>query len=200
MKGLARGHATDRLSRTQVATLGSLAAIAALLLVAGCQSSAPVSSGTAAAPATASSPVDRAALEAALGQCIATTGYDPVAAQASLGENELGAGELEWRSCAYDALNTVVRPKLFQPEAIDDLIEDDKRLTQGIVDGTSTRSERHAEVVARVDNIRQQELALRASVDAATGAAQDQALDDMQSDLAYAQMRSDIDMISSSFR
>ena len=199
MRGLARGSVTGRQPCIHVRSLGPLAAIAALLLAAGCQSSGPASSGTPAASATAS-PVDRAALEAALGQCTATTGYDPVPAQAALGENQLGAGELEWRSCAYDALNSVVRPALFQPEAIDALIEDDKRLTQEIVDGTSTRSERLAQVVARVDDIRQQELALRASVEVATGAAQDQSLEDMQTDLEYAQMRSDIDMISTSFR
>jgi hypothetical protein len=47
----------------------------------------------------------RQELEEYLKQCTASHGYNPEAA-AALGPHELGAGELQWRECAYRKVET----------------------------------------------------------------------------------------------
>jgi len=171
--------------------LTSFVTLAACLLVLACQSS-PRTSSAAATASSSTALIDRSALEAAWGQCTTQFGYDP-AAQAALAEDQLGTGELEWRGCAYDALIAVVRPELFQPEGLDALVETDKRLTQAIANGTTTRTERLAQITAQVEAIKQQEQAVRASIAAAIDPAQD--LSDLSDQREFEQMRSDMEIV-----
>ncbi len=199
MNGFHRGSTADRRPRVFSGAALAIPMVGAMLLAAACQSPGPTPSNSGSAGASAVAvPIDRAALAAALSACTADTGYDPAAALDMLGETELGADELEWRDCAYAALNAEVRPKLLEPEALDALIEDDRQLTQAIAAGSSTRSARLDRLTLRVDAIKEQEQQVRASVAAATGDAQ--VLTDLQAAAEFAQMRADIDMISTSFR
>jgi hypothetical protein len=83
----------------------------------------------------------------ALRQCEAQTGYDPQEARA-LGPYELGAGELQWRDCAYAALRMLVVPNTAFPMLYADIIDKDKELTRGIQDKRVTRDERETQIAA----------------------------------------------------
>lgn len=165
--------------------------LAASLVAAGCGTSTPPGFDESSAP-----PDVRESMAAALRQCTIDYGYNPDQA-GSLGPTQLGAGELDWRDCAYDALERVVEPNLQQPEALEALIEDDERLTEGIEDGTSTRAERAAVLQARLNDMQARELQLYQQNAANLGAAQ--ALDAATSDTEYQRIRNDIASIGRMF-
>jgi hypothetical protein len=94
----------------------------------------------------------RANLLLALQRCSDEHGYDP--ANTQLGEHELAPGELGWRECAYGALRVHA---LSNPELkgqYEKLIAEDKRMTEAIVAGTMTRSERQSRIDVLVAEIR----------------------------------------------
>ena len=94
--------------------------------------------------------------QSALRQCEAQTGYDPQEARA-LGPYELGAGELQWRDCAYAALRMLVVPNTAFPTLYADIIGKDKELTRGIQNRSATRDEREAQIAAMRQAIIQRE-------------------------------------------
>ena len=91
-------------------------------------------------------------LEGALKKCSEQTGYDP-AEQGALGQYDLGAGELQWRDCAYEALLMVVVPNTPYPALYMDLVANDKELTRGIEERYVTRDERQAKISGQLREI-----------------------------------------------
>lgn len=135
----------------------------------------------------------RESVAAALRQCTIDYGYSPDSSS-SLGQTQLGAGELDWRDCSYDALNRVLRPNLSEPEALDALIEDDERLTEAIEDGSGTRAQRASMLAARIESIKTREqLAREQSLTTLSAGA---LLDATTSNTEYERIRGDINVIT----
>ena len=138
-------------------------------------------------------PEIRESVAAALRECTIENGYSPDSSS-GLGPMQLGEGEQDWRDCAYDALDRVLRPNLNEPEALDDLIEDDERLTDAIEDGTGTRAERAAMLAARIESIKTREqLAREQNLTTLSAGA---LLDVTTSNTEYERIRSDINVIT----
>lgn len=138
----------------------------------------------------------RESVAAALRQCTIENGYSPDSS-AGLGQTQLGEGELDWRDCAYDALDRVLRPNLSEPEALDALIEDDERLTDAIEAGSGTRAERSAMLSARIESIKTREQQVRE--ENLTTLSAGALLDATNSDTEYQRIRGDIEVITRLF-
>jgi hypothetical protein len=87
-----------------------------------------------------------------LAKCTERYGYDP-SAPGNVGERELAAGELEWRSCAYETIEATMATKAARPEAFRALINADRRMTRQIADGTLTRTERRAKLEQMIEQV-----------------------------------------------
>jgi hypothetical protein len=148
------------------------AACAALLAfgLAGCagDTSSSGATATSASPAAAKLTAARAKLDSDIAACTAQHGYDPYKTT-GLPENALVPGELEWRSCAYEAARTYARANPNMRLSYELLIHDDRAMTEQIQAGALTRTQRRAAVEARLADIRTQE---EAQMQAAQGAAE----------------------------
>jgi hypothetical protein len=82
-------------------------------------------------------------------ECTQQYGYDPNRTEA-LGEHQLGPGELEWRACAYRAVETKMMPGSARPQQFAALIEADRQMTRELASGTLSRSERRAKLEALI--------------------------------------------------
>jgi hypothetical protein len=100
--------------------------------------------------------MEHAAFRERLGACTARTGYDP-ARQQSLGQYQLGRGELAWRECAYAALRATIVTASTNPHLYVALIEQDKALTAGIRERRITRAQREAQIAQQRERILRQE-------------------------------------------
>lgn len=172
-------------------TPGRALIVALSLVAAGCGTSTPPGYDESSAP-----PDVRESMAAALRQCTIDYGYNPDQA-GRLGPGQLGEGEIDWRDCAYDALERVVEPNLQEPEALEALIEDDERLTEAIEEGRATRAERAAVLQARLNAIQAREQQLFQQNASTLGAAQ--ALDVASSNAEYQRIRNDIASIGRMF-
>jgi len=81
-------------------------------------------------------------------ECTQQSGYDP--RTEGLGEHQLGPGELEWRGCAYHAIETKMMPGSAHPQQFAALIEADRQMTREIASGTLSRAERRAKLEALI--------------------------------------------------
>ena len=97
-------------------------------------------------------------LEEQLALCTRLYGYDADTAN-QLGEYAIGAGELEWRECAYESLMQAMAKESPIEDAYQRLILEDQRLTNGIIAGEVTRTERQTQILAYLDEIHQAEKA-----------------------------------------
>lgn len=91
-------------------------------------------------------------VEASLKQCTTANGYNPDAA-ASLGPHELGAGEIQWRECVYQKVETDLIPKSFAKDQYRRLIASDREMTARVAAGQMTRAERRASIEAALEEI-----------------------------------------------
>jgi hypothetical protein len=128
-------------SRMQARSKASAILGISLALLCGCQGAETQT------PSTSRFETQYAEFQDALRQCTAQTGYDPQEARA-LGPYELGAGEPQWRDCAYAALRMLVVPNTAFPTLYAEIIDKDKELTRGIQDRRVTRDEREAQISA----------------------------------------------------
>jgi ABC-type thiamine transport system substrate-binding protein len=92
--------------------------------------------------------------------CASQHGYDLETAQ-QLPESSLGKGELKWRACAYQAIETKMVPDSIAPDLLRQLIREDKDMTAQIVAGKSTRSARKARATEILSEIHRREDAQR---------------------------------------
>lgn len=132
----------------------------------------------------------------AMRQCTINTGYNPELAN-TIPQNQLGEGEEDWRDCVYDALDRVVAPNLANPDALDDIVDTDELMTEGILDGTTTRAARTQAILARVTNIQLQERVVREQQVQGLGAGALMAATTNNSD--YDRARSDLDALARNF-
>lgn len=93
------------------------------------------------------------ALEKHMQDCTRQFGYDPAQA-GGLGAHELGAGERAWRDCVYEGIQKIMMSVSVIPEVYQQLIDDDRRMTDDIERQEMTRSERRAQLEANVRNIK----------------------------------------------
>ena len=92
------------------------------------------------------------ALEERLAICTSRHGYDADEMN-QLGEYVIGDGELAWRECAYESLMYTMAKQSPIADAYRRLILEDQRLTNGIIAGEVTRSERQQQVLTYLDKI-----------------------------------------------
>ena len=137
-------------------TVGPAAGLLITLALAACEQGPLPPAGTELEPEGA----PRQTLASALRQCTIDYEYDPEDA-GGLAPDALGDGEVEWRDCAYQAFDRVLKPDLNEPEALDALIDEDRRLTGEIAAGAATRSDRSAAIGARLDVMQTHEVVLR---------------------------------------
>ncbi len=124
--------------------------------------------------------------------CSEATGYDPDGAAAmALGAFELGAGERQWRDCAYRAATEVVRPTLIQPAALDAIVQMDRQLTAAIEAGRATRAERKETVDAMMAALQESEASLRSAVQPGESPA-----DALRSDPALDRLREELSILN----
>lgn len=97
-------------------------------------------------------------LEEQLALCTSLHGYDADTAN-QLGEDVIGAGELEWRECAYESLIQAMAKESPIEDAYQRLILEDRRLTNGIIAGEVTRTERQNQILTYLDEIHRAEKA-----------------------------------------
>jgi len=133
---------------------------------------------------------------AAMRQCTINTGYNPDLAN-QIPQNQLGEGEEDWRDCVYDAIDRVLAPNLVNPDPLDELIDTDELMTEGILDGTTTRAQRNQAVQARVTNIQLQEQVARQQQVQGLGAGAVLAATTINND--YDRARSDLDALARNF-
>jgi hypothetical protein len=104
---------------------------------------------------TGGSPAEKKLVEH-MAQCSEKYGYDPKKSS-DLGEYELGPMEREWRSCVYEGIRTVIIPRTSIPEVYENLIEQDRDMTDAIEKGRLTRSQRESRVNNLIQTIRARE-------------------------------------------
>jgi hypothetical protein len=80
-----------------------------------------------------------------LAGCTRQHGYDPTA-QNGLGPHELGRNEMPWRECAYEGIRRIIVPASALPEMYEDLIAEDRKMTEAVVQGTMTRDDRRSRI------------------------------------------------------
>lgn len=85
--------------------------------------------------------------------CTAQFGYDPKNA-GDLGVHDLGAGELEWRECAYTAVRETFLPASKVPEIYEEFISRDRQWTEAVTEGEMTRVERQRQIDFYIENIK----------------------------------------------
>lgn len=165
----------------------ALAALVAGLALAGCGRSVP--SGY-----DENSPPDvRESMAAALRQCTIRYGYNPDV-QANIPQNQLGAGEEDWRDCAHDALDRVLSDNLSDPDALEAFIDADEDLTEAIADGQATRAQRSAVLSGLLNNIRAREQQLYQQN--VSGLSAGPLLDTTTSNVERERIRNDIESIT----
>jgi hypothetical protein len=75
--------------------------------------------------------------------CSSQYAYDPTNTTA-IAENALAPHELEWRQCAYDAIQRYAQANPALASRYDQLITEDMQMTTAIQQGTMTRTKRRA--------------------------------------------------------
>jgi len=102
-------------------------------------------------------PEAHAAFDDGLAQCTRLYGYSPSAAQ-SLGDHELGKGELDWRDCAYHVVRKTLMPGSRVPMVYEQAIKEDKAMTLAIQRRELTRSERRRKLDDLLESLRATEV------------------------------------------
>jgi hypothetical protein len=164
------------------------AALATGLLLAGC------GGGTAGYDAPEVSQ-EVAGVPQALRQCTVETGYNPDVSN-QIPDTQLAPGEEDWRDCAHDAFDSILGPLMKDPDQLDALIEEDETLTEAILEGTATRSQRRQVLSARLNSIRTAEQAFPTGQ--ATGSA-GPVLDQTDVNLSFQRIRGDVEAIARLF-
>lgn len=147
------------------------AALAAVLVlgVAGCAGK----SGGGTSPEVARLTQARAKLDSDIAACTAQHGYDPRNA-GNVVDNVIAPGELAWSDCAYTAARNYARINSAMRLDYELLISEHRKLTQGIQAGTTTRSERRAQIESRLADIHAKEQAQLQAAEASAEADQQQ--------------------------
>lgn len=156
---------------------GSIVRLVALVSLIGFQAAACATREE--APAVASLTAARARLTSDLKACTAAHGYDPWTTT-GVAETALAPGELEWRDCAYGATRTYARANPAMRIDYELLIRDDRRMTEAIQQGAMTRSERRAEIDARVAELKTEEERQLQAAEASDEADQQQLVNTVQ--------------------
>ena len=133
-----------------------LAVVVAVLIAAAC--------GAPTTPRNMASASEQ--LDAYLDQCTARHGYNPEAAS-NLGPYVLGAGEREWRECVYQAIEKYMIPTTPTPEIYRRAIAEDRKMTEGVAAGQTTRAQRRARVQELLQEIERVEEKNRAKLEQA---------------------------------
>lgn len=125
--------------------------LAFALAAAGC-------AGPEAAPPSASAALlaARSQLTADLHKCTETYGYSPRQAS-NVPEHALAPHELQWNQCAYSAVRTYEKANPALAPMYESLVTSYESMTDQVVHGTMTRSERLARTDQKLEAIRQAE-------------------------------------------
>lgn len=107
--------------------------------------------------------IARGQLDDHIAECTKRFGYDPEAAS-KLGANVLGPGELEWRACVYQGIEKYVIPKTQSPEMYRRAIAEDRKMTDAVANGQTTRAQRRARVQQLLEEFDRVEEANRAKL------------------------------------
>jgi hypothetical protein len=113
-------------------------------------------------PAAVESPAQaRARLTAEIQQCSKTYSYDPRTV-VGIPENALAPNEPQWHQCAHDAVRSYQKVNPLLAPLYDSLVDQDTSMTDAIVHGRMTRSERHArisQILAEIKTAEQNQIA-----------------------------------------
>ena len=109
--------------------------------------------GGCAAQTASPSAADWQALDAKMGDCTRLHGYDPAAAE-GIPQHQLGAGERAWRECVYDGIRMTLMQRSEVPEMYQQLIDEDRRMTDAVEQGSLSRQERRMRLEEYVRNIK----------------------------------------------
>ncbi len=102
----------------------------------------------------------RARLSSDIQQCSRTYRYDPDSV-AGLPERALAPGELLWHQCAYEAMRNYEEANPPLAPLYNSFIEQDVLLTNGLMQGQMTRSQRRTKIVrllARIKTAEQEQI------------------------------------------
>lgn len=91
-----------------------------------------------------------------LPSCTAQHGYSLKNSE-GLGDYEIGAGELAWRSCVYDGIREEIIPNSVLPNLYKNLIQNDSAMTGLIGKKVLTRKDRRDQNLSAIREIEQQE-------------------------------------------
>lgn len=91
-------------------------------------------------------------------ECKKEHNYDPDKAS-GLRENQLAPMERAWQACVYAAVRKYLIPASASPALYDSAIKTSRQLTDGIENGTVTRSQRQVKMKEIVDQIDAREVA-----------------------------------------
>ncbi len=95
-------------------------------------------------------------LEAHLSACTEQFGYDPDQTQ-GIGPHELAPNEREWRDCVYQGVETIMIPNTQSPEIYQQVITEDRNMTEKIVSKQMTRTDRQERLDVLVASIKEHE-------------------------------------------
>src|SRR5271166_294694 len=93
----------------------------------------------------------RARLSADVQQCSKTYNFDPNAP--GLPQHTLVPNELSWRQCAYEAVRDYEKANPALAPSYNSLIDEDNLMTNALMHGKMTRSERHTKIMKLLDEI-----------------------------------------------
>jgi len=97
----------------------------------------------------------RARLSADIQQCSKTYNFDPDAP--GLPQQKLAPNELLWRQCAYEAVRDYEKSNPALAPMYNSLIDEDGLMTNALMHGQMTRSERRAKIMHLLDQIKSAE-------------------------------------------
>jgi hypothetical protein len=104
------------------------------------------------APSEATLIQARARLSADIQHCSKTYNFDPDAP--GLPQRKLAPNELSWRQCAYEAVRDYEKSNPALAPMYNSLIDEDILMTNALMQGQMTRSERHAKIMHLLDQIK----------------------------------------------
>ena len=99
-------------------------------------------------------------VRAHMANCTSTHEYDSNEAE-TLGDHELGQGELAWRQCVYEGIETIMVPVTTIPSWYRKIVAEDQELTARVEAREITRTDRKRRILALRDQILNVEAAIK---------------------------------------
>lgn len=104
----------------------------------------------------------RQTVKAGMSSCAERIGYDP---NAAIEETSLGENERAWRNCVYEVIEERILPRTRVPNKYENLIAEDRAMTDAIEEGRLARSQRRSRLQELANEISAAEAAQIAASD-----------------------------------